>query len=80
MNKIKYDPMKNYFMLELAPTNFRINYGAYKGFVLNHNYMIENMVDVLNKRGPITKNALDRLKVVDIIEKIYHQVSKNILN
>ena len=37
----------------------------------NHHYVIENVVDVLKNRASITINALEGLKVVDIIERIY---------
>jgi len=39
-------------------------------FYFTH-YFIENVVDVLKGRAPITTNALEGMKVVDIIEKIY---------
>lgn len=71
MDKVEYCHIKDYTMPDLAPTNPGNDYGAYKGSAQNHNYVIENVVDVLNDRGPITTNALEGLKVVDIIERIY---------
>jgi hypothetical protein len=58
-------------MPELAPTNPGNDYGAYKGSAQNHNFVIDNVVDVLNNRTTITTNALEGLKVVEIIERIY---------
>ncbi len=72
MDKVEYCHIKDYTMPELAPTNPGNDYGAYKGSAQNHNFVIENVVDVLNGRGPITTNALEGLKVVDIIERIYN--------
>ncbi len=72
MDKVEYCHIKDYTMPQLAPTNPGNDYGAYKGSAQNHNYVIENVVDVLNSRGPITTNALEGLKVVDIIENIYN--------
>ena len=43
----------------------------YKGSAANHHFIIENVVDVLKGRNTITTNALEGLKVVDIIERIY---------
>jgi UDP-N-acetyl-2-amino-2-deoxyglucuronate dehydrogenase len=63
--------IKDYEMPELAPTNPGNDYGAYKGSAQNHNFVIENVVKTLNGRGSISTNALEGLKVVDIIEKIY---------
>ena len=42
-----------------------------KGSAANHHYIFENVVNVLKGREPITTNALEGLKVVEIIEKIY---------
>ncbi len=71
MNEVEYCHVRNYQMPELAPTNPGNDYGAYKGSAQNHHYVIENVVDVLKGRAPITTNALEGLKVVDIIERIY---------
>ncbi len=71
MNEVEYCHVKDYEMPVLAPTNPGNDYGAYKGSAANHHYVIENVVDVLKGRAPITTNALEGLKVVDIIEKIY---------
>jgi UDP-N-acetyl-2-amino-2-deoxyglucuronate dehydrogenase len=73
MNEIEYCHIKDYTMPELAPTNPGNDYGAYKGSAQNHNFMIDNVVDVLKNRTAITTNALEGLKVVDIIERIYAQ-------
>ena len=72
MNEVEYCHIKDYVMPELAPTNPGNDYGAYKGSAQNHHYVIENVVDVLKGRAPITTNALEGLKVVDIIERIYN--------
>jgi predicted dehydrogenase len=71
MDKVEYCHIKDYSMPELAPTNPGNDYGAYKGSAANHHYVIENVADVLKGRAHITTNALEGLKVVDIIEKIY---------
>jgi UDP-N-acetyl-2-amino-2-deoxyglucuronate dehydrogenase len=72
MNEVEYCHVKDYVMPELAPTNPGNDYGAYKGSAQNHHYVVENVVDVLKGRAPITTNALEGLKVVDIIERIYN--------
>jgi hypothetical protein len=58
-------------MPELPPSNPANDYGHYKGSAANHVYVIENVVDVLKGRKSISTNALEGLKVVEIIEKIY---------
>jgi UDP-N-acetyl-2-amino-2-deoxyglucuronate dehydrogenase len=72
MDKVEYCHIQDYEMPELAPTNPGNDYGAYKGSAQNHNYVIDNVVDVLNHRASITTNALEGLKIVDIIERIYN--------
>jgi predicted dehydrogenase len=71
MDKVEYCHIKNYTMPELAPTNPGNDYGAYKGSAQNHHYVIENVINTLKEKSCITTNALEGLKVVEIIEKIY---------
>lgn len=58
-------------MPELPPTNPANDYGAYKGSANNHGYVIENVLNTLLGKTTITTNALEGLKVVDIIQRIY---------
>jgi predicted dehydrogenase len=71
MNEVEYCHVKDYTMPVLAPTNPGNDYGAYKGSAANHHYVIENVVNVLKGRDNITTNALEGLKVVEIIERMY---------
>lgn len=71
MNEIEVCNIENYEMPELPPSNPANDYGAYKGSAANHHYIIENVVDSLKKRNTPTTNALEGLKVVEIIERIY---------
>jgi len=71
MNEIEVCNIEGYEMPELAPSNPANDYGAYKGSAANHHYIIENVVDSLKKRTAPTTNALEGLKVVEIIERMY---------
>lgn len=73
MNEIEYCHIKNYTMPELEPTNPPNDYGPYKGSAANHHYVIQNVIDTINGKSSIDTNALEGLKVVDIIERIYEQ-------
>jgi UDP-N-acetyl-2-amino-2-deoxyglucuronate dehydrogenase len=73
MDKVEVCNIENYRMPELAPTNPGNDYGAYKGSAANHHFVIENVVDVLKGRATISTNALEGLKVVDIIERMYKE-------
>jgi len=71
MNEVEYCHIDGYEMPTLAESNPPNDYGQYKGSAANHHYVIENVVDTLKGRTTATTNALEGLKVVDIIERIY---------
>lgn len=71
MNEVEYCHVRDYEMPVLADANPANDYGHYKGSAANHGFVIQNVVDTLTDRGSITTNAMEGLKVVDIIERIY---------
>ena len=71
MNEVAYCHVQDYQMPELAPSNPPNDYGLYKGSAQNHHYVIENVVETLNHGGTISTNALEGMKIVEIIERIY---------
>jgi predicted dehydrogenase len=73
MDQVEYCHIKDYTMPELAPTNPANDYGAYKGSAQNHHYIIQNVVETLKGSNTMTTNALEGLKVVEIIERIYEK-------
>lgn len=75
MNEVEYCHIKNYEMPILAPSNPPNDYGPYRGSAANHHFIYENIAEVLKGDKSITTNALEGLKVVDIIERMYQ--SKN---
>ncbi|MGB3870816.1 MAG: Gfo/Idh/MocA family oxidoreductase [Flavobacteriales bacterium] len=73
MDQVEVCHVQDYTMPELPPTNPANDYGAYKGSASNHHYIIENVVDTLKGRKSMTTNALEGMKVIDIIERIYQK-------
>lgn len=71
MNEVEYCHIDGYELPTLAETNPPNDYGPYKGSAANHHYVIENVVDTLQGHTTATTNALEGLKVVEIIERIY---------
>lgn len=71
MNEVHYCHVKDYEQPTLAPANEANDYGGYKGSAANHNFVFDNVVEVLNEKSAITTNAMEGLKVVEIIENIY---------
>lgn len=80
MNEVEYCHVEDYEMPELPPSNPANDYGAYKGSAANHGYVIENVIDTLSGKSNITTNALEGLKVVDIIERIYEAAPRIVKN
>ncbi len=85
MNEVEVCAIEGYKMPGLEPSAPPNNYGQYKGSAQNHHHVIQNVVDKLTQKIPITTNALEGMKVVDIIERIYqvrdahwHKKSKRI--
>ncbi|MFO8001357.1 MAG: Gfo/Idh/MocA family oxidoreductase [Marinilabilia sp.] len=76
MNKVKVCNIRDYEMPELAPANPSNNYGDYQGSAANHQFVIDNVIQTLKERTYVTTNALEGLKVVDIIERIYQKRKK----
>lgn len=71
MNEVEVCNIACYEMPVLKESNPANDYGPYKGSAANHNYVISNVIDTLKGRTSPTTNALEGLKVVDIIERIY---------
>jgi len=71
MNEVVYCNIKDYKIEELPPSNPQNDYGVYKGSAQNHNFVIQNVIDKITSDTPITTNALEGIKVVEIIERIY---------
>lgn len=76
MNEVEYCHIENYEMPELAEAGPANDYGHYKGSAANHHFIFENVVDHLRGHKQITTNALEGMKVVDIIERIYASGNK----
>ena len=78
MNEVEYCCIEDYEMPVLPPSNPANDYGAYKGSAANHGYIFENVFETLRGTARITTNALEGLKVVDIIERIYASADRGL--
>jgi predicted dehydrogenase len=76
MNAVEYCHIKDYTMPVLPPANPPNDYGAYKGSASNHGFIIQNVVDTLSGKAAPSSNALEGMKVVEMIERIYQSVRK----
>ena len=71
MDKVEYCHLKNYEMPRLQAAEPPNDYGAYKGSAANHHFVFKNVLETLAGNSTATTNAMEGLKVVDIIERIY---------
>lgn len=71
MNQVTLCNIKDYEMPELPEAMLPNDYGYYKGSAANHIFVFENVIKTLKGHTSISTNALEGLKVVEIIEKIY---------
>lgn len=78
MNEVEICNIEGYEMPKLAESNPANDYGPYKGSAANHNYVIKNVVETLQGKTSATTNALEGLKVVEIIERIYKKRNEQI--
>lgn len=71
LNTIDYQATNGFDIIDLPQGGTPNDYGTYKGSMSNHDKVIENVVDTLNGRSQIMTNAMEGMKVVDIIQKMY---------
>lgn len=77
MNEVEYCHVEDYEMPKLEESNPPNDYGPYKGSAANHHYIYNNIARVMAGKESITTNALEGLKVVDMIERIYQLKTEN---
>lgn len=76
MDTVQTCHIEDYEMPVLPPANPPNDYGDYKGSAANHHYVIENVIETLTGKDEIATNALEGMKVVEMIERIYEKIRK----
>ena len=76
LNELEYQNIENFEFKDLPKGNTANNYGNYVGSMSNHDKVYENLVDVLLNDSPISTNAFEALKTVEIIDKIYSSAKR----
>src|SRR5690606_15333353 len=69
MNEVEFCHIKDYEMPKLKPSNPPNNYGIYLGSASNHNLFYQNVIRTLRSEDTVITNALEGLKVVEMIER-----------
>lgn len=73
LNELEYQQIANHRIENLPAGNPPNNYGHYTGSMSNHDKVYANVVNVLKHNAKIDTTALDGLKTVEIIERIYQK-------
>jgi UDP-N-acetyl-2-amino-2-deoxyglucuronate dehydrogenase len=76
LNELEYQNIENFEFKDLPKGNTANNYGNYVGSMSNHDKVYENLIDVLLNDSPISTNAFEALKTVEIIDKIYSSAKR----
>lgn len=75
LNTMEYQCIDGEKINILDPGKPANTYGFYQGSMSNHDKVYENLIRALNEPGYEFASALDGLKTVEIIEKIYAQAA-----
>ncbi len=71
LNELEYQCSDIFEIKDLPVGNRANNYGSYTGSMSNHDKVYQNVCEVLQNGATMYANALDGLKTVEIIERIY---------
>lgn len=71
LNTLEYQETNGFEIENIPSPNKANDYGYYQGSMSNHDLVISNVVNTLNGREKIMTNAMEGLKVVEIIENMY---------
>ncbi len=71
LNTLEYQETNGIVIENIPSPNKANDYGYYQGSMSNHDLVISNVVNTLNGKEKIMTNAMEGLKVVEIIESMY---------
>jgi len=71
LNELEYQNITDYTICDLPAGNIANQYGNYEGSMSNHDKVYDNLIQVLHHNGTMTTSAMEGLKTVSLIEKMY---------
>ena len=77
LNTLEYQETAGFEIENIPSPNKANDYGYYQGSMSNHDQVIGNVVNTLSGREKIMTNAMEGLKVVEIIESMYAAAAKS---
>lgn len=78
LNTIEYSKIENHVLPAIQIQAKENDYGSYKGSMSNHDKVIQNVIDVLERNEIMMTSAADGRAVVAIIEAMYQSIPKTI--
>jgi predicted dehydrogenase len=76
LNKIEWFEVESKTQPKEVETNSSNNYGYYEGSMSNHHLVYEELIKALNDRDNNMVEAIEAVKTIEIIEKIYKAVDQ----
>lgn len=76
LNTIEYSKIENQVLPAIQIQAKENDYGSYKGSMSNHDKVIQNVIDVLERNESMMTSAADGRAVVAIIEAMYQSIPK----
>lgn len=76
LNTLEYQETKDFKIENLPSPKAANDYGFYQGSMSNHDQVINNVVNTLGGREKMMTNAMEGMKVVEIIESMYTAANK----
>ena len=71
MNKVEFCNIENYTLPNIQTVNPPNNYGQYKGSAANHSFVIEGVINAIQKNENKLPNSSEGKAVVQLIENVY---------
>lgn len=76
LNELEYQNIKDYIIRDVPAGNIANQYGNYEGSMSNHDKVYDNLIEVLHHNGTMTTSAIEGLKTVSLIEKMYSTAAR----
>ena len=74
LNELEYQNIEGNRIENLVEGNTANDYGDYQGSMSNHDKVIKNVINVINKDARIAVNGFEGMKTVEFIQKIYSNI------
>ncbi|HWJ26458.1 MAG TPA: Gfo/Idh/MocA family oxidoreductase, partial [Flavisolibacter sp.] len=78
LNELEYQNIDLYKITDITQGKPANDYGDYQGSMSNHDKIIENVIDVMERNGRIAVDGEEAMKTVEFIEQIYASIEREV--